>query len=108
MMPDHQVTLALRPDEQPHLYRQRPSLPTDGSLYALMLRSTPAFPGQVAGGQSAGDSRSLLLICAHYGRHGWAWITLEANTRQLLENTMRQQRAVIDRWYYMELVRGIQ
>lgn len=103
MMPDHQVTLALRPDEQPHLYRQRPSLPTDGSLYALMLRGTPTFPGQ-----ASGDSRGLILICAHYGRHGWAWVSLEANTRQFLENAMRQQRAVIDRWYFMELVRGIQ
>jgi hypothetical protein len=99
-MADHQITLAVRPDERPRFYRDRPALPSDGSLYAVMLRSTPLFPDQ-----ERRDSQNIVLVCAQYGRHGWAWINVDTNTRQYLTNAMRWNKAVVDRWHYMDLVR---
>jgi hypothetical protein len=96
---DHLVTLSLRPGEYVEYHQVRPIRP-EGTLYAVMLRSAPPFPGP-----KQSNCLPLSLLCARLGVDGWVWVHPDAYSKQVICSSLLAHMAGADRWYFMELRR---
>lgn len=91
--------LALRHQETPVLRINRPTTAINGPLYAVMLRSVPNLP-------EPGPAPCALLsalLCAQYTPEGWYWMHMDNETKQRIGEELLTSRAIVNRWYYMEL-----